>query len=633
MHQKAPPGAAGHETLVKQVDELTALYRLTDKLYRARSLDDVFDAALDAILSTLGCSRASVLLFDEAGVMRFVAWRGLSDTYRHTLEGHSPWKPGEPDPLPIFVSDIEDTEEPEWIKSTIKMEGIRGLAFIPLMAQGGVVGKFMTYYQTPHDFADHETELAVAIARQVGFSLERMRAEQARRFAEEEMRQSEERFRLMSEHAPVMIWTSDIEGRCLHLNSMLREFWNVDAASIADFDWQSTIHPEDAPDIRSRIREALDKKCSVAMKGRYRNSCGEYRILQTDAQPYFSARGEFRGMTGVNVDITEREQAEKALRDSEERFRLAVEAAPSGMVMTDGEGRILLVNTHAEKLFGYSRDELVGEPIEILVPERLRSSTQAEFRSDLNGGPTARPIGAGETIVALRKDGTEVPVEVGLSPIETSDGLMTLAAVVDISERKRADSQRDLLLAELNHRVKNTLAVVQGIAHQTFKGDEASAGARTAFEGRLVALAAAHNLLTQASWENASLLQLAVDALQVQGAHARRIFLKGPRVLLQPKAALAIAMGLHELCTNAVKYGALSNDVGEISVEWTRADGPQPRLKLVWREQGGPAVLPPKRRGFGSRLVERALAQDLDGEVSIEFRPDGLVCSIDAPLA
>jgi GAF domain-containing protein len=119
MHESVPIPATAGAALASQVDDLNALYQLTDKLYRARSLADVYDAALDAIVTTLGCRRASILLFDEAGVMRFVAWRGLSEGYRKAVGGHSPWKPGDREPQPIFVTDIELTEEPDWIKTTI----------------------------------------------------------------------------------------------------------------------------------------------------------------------------------------------------------------------------------------------------------------------------------------------------------------------------------------------------------------------------------------------------------------------------------------------------------------------------------------------------------------------------------
>jgi PAS domain S-box-containing protein len=485
------------QALAHQVDELAALYRLTDKLYRARSAGDVYEAALDAIRDTLGCSRASVLLFDDAGVMRFVAWRGLSETYRKAVDGHSPWKAGEHDPHPIFVPDIEDTAEPEPIKAAIRKEKIRALGFVPLSAQGEVIGTFMTYYEARQDFTEHEVNLAVTIARQVGFSLERQRMERARQSAVEELRESEERFRLMSEHAPVMIWMSHPNGSCLHLNRMLRTFWNVEEAAIASFDWTGTMHPDDRAEIGRSIGEAIANKSSVTIKGRYRNAEGRFRVLQTDARPRFSRNGEFLGMIGVNVDVTERE----------------------------------------------------------------------------------------------------------------------------------------LLLAELNHRVKNTLAVVQGIAHQTFKASDATAEARRAFEGRLVALGVAHSLLTQANWENASLEELAADTLLANGANRDRISLSGPKILLPPREALAMAMALHELFTNAMKYGALSNDAGRIELRWSAVDEPQEsRLKLSWRESGGPTVSPPKQRGFGSLLLERTLAQDLNGKVTTAFDPEGVHFSIDAPM-
>jgi len=620
------------EALARRMKELAALYSFTDRLHHAESAAYVYEAALDAIYSALGCERASLLMFDEAGVLRFVAWRKLSEAYRKTVEGHSPWKPGDRDPRPIFLEDIAATGEPDWLKAAIEREGIRGLAFIPLTAKGAVIGKFMTYYDAPHVFSDHEVDLAVTIARQVSFSLERINAEQARQLAEEELRESEERFRLMSEHAPVMIWISDAAGKCLHLNRMLRDFWAVDEKGIATFDWQVTMHPDDAAEIGRQMMQAIANRSNVTVKGRYRRADGCYRVLQTDARPRMAANGEFLGMIGVNVDITEREETEAALRDTEERFRLAVEAAPSGMLMTNADGRILMVNAHAETLFGYSRDEMIGQSIDTLVPERFRKAHPG-YRAIYQKDPSARPMGAGRDLFALHKNGSEIPVEIGLSPIVTADGLMALAAVVDISGRKRAEAHREMLLAELNHRVKNTLAVMQSIANQTFKGVRTTAEAKKAFEGRLIALAFAHDLLTRSNWESASLADLAADTLQARGANKERITLAGPPVLLSPRQALALAMALHELFTNAAKYGALSNEAGKIEITWTRAEEPRPRLKLVWRESGGPPVAPPKRRGFGSLLLERTLAHDLDGKVTTEFNPQGLICSISAPLS
>src|SRR5581483_405367 len=141
-------------SLLRRMDELAALYQLTDSLYRAKTRAEIFDAGLNAITAALG-SRASILLFDEKGVMQFVAWRGLSDAYRTRLAGHSPWKPGDRDPEPLLVSDIDRTGEADWVKETIRAEGIRALAFIPLLIDGSVAGKFMAYYPEVHDFDRH----------------------------------------------------------------------------------------------------------------------------------------------------------------------------------------------------------------------------------------------------------------------------------------------------------------------------------------------------------------------------------------------------------------------------------------------------------------------------------------------
>jgi two-component sensor histidine kinase len=184
----------------------------------------------------------------------------------------------------------------------------------------------------------------------------------------------------------------------------------------------------------------------------------------------------------------------------------------------------------------------------------------------------------------------------------------------------------------LNHRVKNTLATVQSIVSQTLRNAPTTRDAKEALESRLFALSRAHDILTRENWESASLSEIVAQAVAPYSNRGEdRIHVAGTDVRLPPRKALALAMALQELATNAVKYGALSNGEGEIRIAWTiDRQHPAPRLQLSWEEQGGPPVVPPQRRGFGSRLIERSLAQDLDGEVGIEFAPTGVVCRVDA---
>ncbi|MEZ0170338.1 sensor histidine kinase [Microvirga sp. TS319] len=201
-------------------------------------------------------------------------------------------------------------------------------------------------------------------------------------------------------------------------------------------------------------------------------------------------------------------------------------------------------------------------------------------------------------------------------------------------ERRAVEHQR-VLINELNHRVKNTLATVQSISAQTLRTADNKEEAREALEMRLLALSRAHDVLTRESWEGADLIEVVANALkpyEIPGES--RFHIEGPHVRVTPRMSLALAMALHELATNAVKYGALSNKAGTVQVLWTVQNGAAPpRLSLRWMEAGGPPVVAPRRRGFGSRLIERSLAQDLDGHVEIAFPPTGVVCSVNAPVA
>jgi len=191
------------------------------------------------------------------------------------------------------------------------------------------------------------------------------------------------------------------------------------------------------------------------------------------------------------------------------------------------------------------------------------------------------------------------------------------------------------MVNELNHRVKNTLATIQSIVSQTLRGREASTTTRDILTSRILALSQVHDVLTDEQWEGADLREIAAKAAQpfLTGSGEGRIHLKGPKVQLPPKTAIAIALALHELATNAVKYGALSVPEGYVDFSWSLSRAGRAReLKAVWRESDGPLVSPPTRAGFGTRLIERGLAADLNGEVSLSYPVDGVVCTIRARL-
>jgi PAS domain S-box-containing protein len=242
------------------------------------------------------------------------------------------------------------------------------------------------------------------------------------------------------------------------------------------------------------------------------------------------------------------------------------------------------------------------------------------------------PVRSGERILAVLEffsTGVAAPDDDLLLTVRTLG-----EQVGRVLERKRTEEHQRLLINELNHRVKNTLAIVQSIAHQTLKGQDTADHTRQSLESRLAALAGAHDLLTSENWEAASLASVVRNAGMGCGASEARFSAQGPDVRLQPQTAVSVAMAIHELCTNAVKYGALSNEAGTVALSWDigNAEDGARRLRLVWEESGGPPVAPPPRRGFGTRLIERGLASDLGGTARIAFHPEGVVCTVEAPL-
>jgi two-component sensor histidine kinase len=358
--------------------EQATLFRFTDRLHRATTENEIHDAALDAIICGLRCDRASILLFDDAQRMRFVAWSGLSEDYRNAVDGHSPWTPHDNDPAPVPIEDLARADLPTSLRQAVEAEGIVALAFIPLVSAGRLIGKFMAYHDTRHVFTDAELGFALTLARQIGFTIDRIRAEEARRKTEE---------------------------------------------------------------------------------------------------------------------------------------------------------------------------------------------------------------------------------------------------------------QRNLLVAELSHRVKNTLATVTSIARLSFAKNADVAAASRSFDARIRALAQSHGRLAEANWLGVSFDSILRDEFApYRRPDGANVHISGPPILLNAQSALMLGMVVHELATNAAKHGALSVDSGTVDVAW-RIDAVDRQVRIDWTESGGPPVAPPVRTGVGCMLLERALATDLDSDVTLDFARDGFKCVIAMPVA
>jgi PAS domain S-box-containing protein len=305
---------------------------------------------------------------------------------------------------------------------------------------------------------------------------------------------------------------------------------------------------------------------------------------------------------------------------SEEGLKAILNGIGEGFYAVDNNWRILLFNNEAAEHFNRNPEEVLGRGLWDVFPSARETALGQLFIKTMQSRATIRSE-AESVIFAGRW------LAYRLFPLGNGMGIVFR----DITDRRNAETQRDLLMTELEHRIKNTLAVVQSIADQTFRNAGVRPQVQQAFSARLVSLGNIHAILTQRSWHSADLCDTIMSAIGPHNSAERNVFeISGPALRLAPKAAVAFSMAIHELCTNAVKHGALSIPAGRVEIIWTVHEM---RLNWIWRELSGPSVAPPSRTGFGSRLIERSLAAQLRAHVKIDYDPAGIVCTIEAPLS
>jgi PAS domain S-box-containing protein len=446
----------------------------------------------------------------------------------------------------------------------------------------------------------------------------------------------EERLALALEAAGVVgTWTAGIDPDIVQADARLAALFGVDPALAArgcpPEPFLAAIHPEDRPGVEAALGEAMRTGAPFRRELRVVRPDGSVSWIDAQGRPDREGDRVVR-FAGAALDITERRRAESAVRESEARFRHMADSAPALIWMTDEAGAITFANMHYDFLFGRPARNMLGDGWrDVVLPEDLPA-----FESAFGDAFEARIPFRAEVRVRDREGAVRWLRCEGVPRLDDGHRFLGYTGCnVDVTDAKVAEERRDLLINELNHRVKNTLATVQSIATQTLRNVHTADQARRDIEARLMALSRAHDVLTRENWEGASLREIAAQALApYRSVGEGRLLVAGPDVRLLPRTALAIAMAFQELATNAVKYGALANDAGRVRIAWRIGPGEagRPELSLRWEESGGPPVQVPERRGFGSRLIEQGLARDLDGTVEIAFEPTGVVCTIQAPL-
>jgi PAS domain S-box-containing protein len=422
------------------------------------------------------------------------------------------------------------------------------------------------------------------------------------------------------DHAPAPIWASGADGTCAYVNLAWLRFTGQGEREALGRSWLELAHPDDRAEAARSYAGASGRRKPFGLELRLRTASGAFRRVLVTFNPRFAQDGAFRGCVQSLVDIHD-------WRETQERLRAVADTVPAFVWFASRDGELNYLNRRWYEYSGQTPDQALPTGwVDAVHPEDVERvlTVWAETR--------ARGEGYQIECRFRRRDGVYRWYMVRADPMSAAGKVLAwVGTSIDIHDLKGAEERQALLINELNHRVKNTLATVQALAAQILQASPEPEHFREGFEDRLIGLAQAHDLLTAGKWAGAPLSEV-VDRALAPWCSAR-IEAGGPDVWLDPQQALSISMALHELATNAAKYGSLSRPTGKVIIGWTREPrGAGDVVRLHWSERGGPVVTPPLRRGFGSRLLERGLGRELQGSVALDFLPEGASCEITFPL-
>jgi PAS domain S-box-containing protein len=408
------------------------LYQLLASLSKAKRLPEVYSAALSSLTEATGANRAAILFFDDDGVMRFHAARGLSAEYQAAVTGHTPWRRGETGAQPIVVPDVLKDADMAPFRDAFGRENIRSLAFVPLVLDDGVFGKFMLYYAAPHRYTADEIQIAQAIAAHVALATQQKQAEMARA-------RSEQRLQAILENSATVIFLKSLDGRYLLVNRRWEELVHTAADRVIGRTDADIFPPETAAQLRANDLAVLSAGKSISVEETVRLDDGVHTFVVVKF-PMRDSDGAVSGVYGIATDITERKQLEA----SSQRLAAIIESSEDAVASKDLNGLVTSWNRGAERIFGYRADEILGKPISILA---------APERADEMPAILAK-IRRGERVDHFetrrrRKDGRIIDVSLTISPVRDEDGRVVGASKIarDISERKAAERERAELLA------------------------------------------------------------------------------------------------------------------------------------------------------------------------------------------
>jgi len=617
--------------LAKKSSALARLHEISSRLWLKRDLRQALDEILAGAIELLGADMGAIRIWDSArGALRIEAHRGFTceylDLFRQIpLESTPPCENVLQSGERMVIEDVEQDYRFAPFRPLARAAGYRALQSTRILSREGVpLGVLGTHFRSVHKPAEQDLSLLDLYVRQAAEIIERHRAEAA-------LRESEERLRLAQLRTGIGVWDRDLRTGELTFTSELEAHFGLEPGTVKCYaDFRERVYPDDIAAFEAARDAAVQSRKTFHVEFRVIRADGQVRwISAIGGAVYDEATGEPVRILGNLADITERKNAELALAERNVQLALAAKAGLVGSYSYDPDTDRLQVSEGYAAIHG--------------LPEGTKVSTRSAWQA--RALPEDRDRIKALRIRAFREQRGEYGVEYRIVRagevrwIESrsfmsysSDGSprRVIGVNIDVTERKRAEERQGILVAELDHRVKNVLATVSAIITQTEEASGSHMDFVTALNRRINSLARTHELLSESNWRGASLTEIVrreFAPYATGNAEAR-----GPSVTLKAEATQAVATVLHELTTNAAKYGAFSNRTGRVSVQWRwLQNGSHDRLVIEWQEADGPPVRAPSQSGYGTSVIRELIPFELGGAVELSFAPEGTRCRLEIP--
>jgi PAS domain S-box-containing protein len=621
------------ESLAKERAMLARLHEVGSRLWLKRDLGQALDEILAGAIELLVADKGTIRILDTTqGVLKIEAQRGFTteilDCFGEVpADGDSPCCRALRSAERIVIADVEVDELFSPFRPIARAAGYRAAQSTPIMSREGArLGTLATHFRSARNPSNQDLRLLDLYVRQAADIIERHQADDA-------LRESEERLRLAQLKTGIGLWDWDLRTGRVTWTPELEAIFGLEPKTVKTYaDFRSRVHPDDIERVESERDAAIHRREQFKVEFRIIRSDRAVRwILAMGGAFYDAVTGEPTRVLGNNLDITDRKLAENVLVERNAQIALTGKAVLVGTYAHDLVTNRIRITEGYAALHGLSEEtteiplsrwQAGVHPDDLGRLEALRDQACRERRREytteyriIRGG-AIRWIEA-RKLISYDSDGRP----------QRTDGVN-----IDVTERKRVEEQQRVLLGELDHRVKNSLATVSAVVSHTLSASRSMADFASALDGRVQSMARAHELLSASGWQGLSVAELVRRELEPY-ATTGNTEIDGPNVILKAEAGQAFAMVLHELATNAAKYGALSTQSGRVAIRWGERSNGHSRSHLVleWREVGGPSVVAPEKSGFGTHTIRDLITYEFGGMVDLVLAPEGVRCRLELP--